>query len=165
MEDAAAFCRAFAAVDVGLGPPPEGLEDVDVRRPEAAADAVRERGLTLAGLMAASAEVDGIAREWADGFERTFDAADRLLDGENLIERAPTVFLELLAAEPDPFVATRHDGETAEAVRDRASAVLAGERGAADLADELVAGGVNPGTTADLLAGGLYVALERGASV
>ncbi|NIS30831.1 MAG: triphosphoribosyl-dephospho-CoA synthase, partial [Actinobacteria bacterium] len=45
------------------------------------------------------------------------------------------------------------------------SAVLAGERGAADLADELVAGGVNPGTTADLLAGGLYVALERGASV
>jgi triphosphoribosyl-dephospho-CoA synthase len=164
--DAMAFCRAFEAVDVGLGGPPPALADVDVRQPGEAAAAVERRELTLAALMAHSAETDGIAREWTTGFERSFDAANRLRRGEGgLTDRAATVFPELLAAEPDPVVVKRHDVETAERAREGARAVLDGDRDADELAASLVRAGVNPGTTADLLAAGLYIAFERGATV
>ena len=164
--DAADFVRAFDRVEVAVDDPPAELADVDVRSPRAAAAAVEHRGLTLADLMAASAGVDGIAREWISGFERTFGAADRLgeLDGP-LPDRAATVFLELLAVTPDPFVAKRHGEAVAADVRDRARSVLDGPDDPDDLAAALVEAGVNPGTTADLVAGGMYVALERGATV
>lgn len=164
--DAAAFCRAFEAVDVGLDDPPPALADVDMRQPGEAVAAVEHRGLTLAELMARSAEVDGVAREWTTGFERSFDAADRLQAAEgDLTDGAATVFLELLAEAPDPFVVKRHDVETAERASEGARAVLAGDREADELAASLVQAGVNPGTTADLLAAGLYIALERGVTV
>lgn len=164
--DATAFCRAFEAVDVGLDDPPPALADVDVRQPREAAAAVEQRGLTLAELMARSAEIDGIAREWTTGFERSFEAAGRLREADgDLTDRAATVFLELLAEAADPFVVMRHDAETAERTRAEARAVLDGDRDADELAASLVRAGVNPGTTADLLAAGLYIALERGATV
>jgi len=75
------------------------------------------------------------------------------------------VFLELLAAVPDTFVAITHDVATAREVSDRAAAVLDGEADPAALGEELVDRDVNPGTTADLVAGGLFVALERGLAV
>jgi triphosphoribosyl-dephospho-CoA synthase len=116
--------------------------------------------------MERSAERDGVAREWVTGFERSFGAADRLaeLDGP-VTDRASTVFLELLAAEPDTFVAINHDEATAESVSDRAAAVLAGEADADELAAELVERGINPGTTADIVAAGLFIALEGGLGV
>jgi triphosphoribosyl-dephospho-CoA synthase len=75
------------------------------------------------------------------------------------------VFLELLAEEIDTFVVTQHDRETAEEVRERAAATLAGEEDVEALAAEFVDRGINPGTTADIVAGGLFVALERGLEV
>jgi len=47
----------------------------------------------------------------------------------------------------------------------RAKAALDGEEDPADLADEFVARDINPGTTADLVAAALFVALERGLEV
>lgn len=164
--DAVAFCRSFEVVEVGLEDPPEALAELDLRQPSEAAAAVRREGMTLAALMSRSAEVDGVAREWTGGFERTFDAAGRLRETEGgLTDRAATVFLELLAEEPDPFVVKRHDLATAERVSEGASAVIEGARSADELTASLIRAGVNPGTTADLLAAGLYVALERGATV
>jgi len=57
---------------------------------------------------------------------------------------------------------TRNGPEAAAEVQRRAQAVLAGEEDATELAEELVARDINPGTTADLVAGALFVALERG---
>ncbi len=164
--DAVAFCRAFDAVPVGLGPPPDGLADLDLREPAAAAETIEDRGISLDELMSMSAETDGIAREWTNGFERSFGAAERLqaLSGP-LTERGSRVFLELLAAEPDPFIAKRHGEAAARQASKGAAAVLAGEREPDDLAGSLQSAGHNPGTTADLLAGGLFIALERGAPV
>lgn len=166
VEDAMAFCRAFDAVPVGLGRPPDGLADLDLREPTAAAETIEDRGISLAELMSMSAETDGIAREWTNGFERSFGAADRLqaLSGP-LTERGSTVFLELLAAEPDPFIAKRHGEAAARRASEGAAAVLGGDREPDDLAASLQSAGHNPGTTADLLAGGLFIALERGATV
>jgi len=164
--DACDFYRAFEHVAVAVDDPPEGMEALDVRRGSDAVPTLEERGLTLAEVMERSTDTDGLAREWVGGFERTFDAADRLFDlGGPVTDRAARVFLELLAAEPDTFVATRADRETAEEVTRRAKAALDGEEDPADLADEFVARDINPGTTADLVAAALFVALERGLEV
>ncbi|WP_336003063.1 triphosphoribosyl-dephospho-CoA synthase [Halorientalis halophila] len=163
--DAADFYRAFEHVDVAVDDPPEGMDALDVRRGAAAVPTLEERGLTLYDVMDRSTEVDGIAREWTGEFERTVDAAERLLELDGPVpNRAATVFLELLAEEPDTFVATQHDADVAaEATRRAAAALEDGDPWA--LANEFVAEEINPGTTADLTAGALFVALERGLDV
>nr|WP_244995536.1 triphosphoribosyl-dephospho-CoA synthase [Halomicroarcula pellucida] len=161
--DAADFYRAFEHVDVAVDDPPEGLEPLDVRRGSEAIPTLEKRGLTLSDVMAQSADVDGVAAEWSSGFERVFEAAEGILDDEGPVaDRASRAFLRLLAAEVDTFVVTRNDRETAAEVQRRAQAVLDGEEDATELAAEFVARDVNPGTTADLVAGALFVALERG---
>jgi triphosphoribosyl-dephospho-CoA synthase len=164
--DAVAFYRAFEHVDVAVEDPPEGLDDLDVRRGADAGPALRERGLTLAEVMDLSAGVDGVAAEWVGGFGRTFEAAAWLLADEGPVgDRASRAFLRLLADEVDTFVVKTADREAAEEATRRARAVLDGEEDAEALAEEFVERGINPGTTADLTAGALFVALERGLTV
>jgi triphosphoribosyl-dephospho-CoA synthase len=164
--DAADFYRAFDHVDVAVDDPPPDMGDLDVRLGSDAVPAIESRGITLREVMERSADRDGIAREWTGGFERTFAAARGIEDREGPVpDRAADVFLELLAEEPDTFVATRHDEATAAEASERARAALDRDVTPETLAEELVAAGINPGTTADLVAGGLYVALERGVPV
>ncbi len=166
VEDAVAFYKAFEYVDVAVPEPPEGMGPLDVRRGAAAESALRERGLTLADVMERSRDHDGIAAEWVDGYPRTFEAADRIeSESGPVTDRAAAAYLDLLTEEVDTFVATQHDPETAAEIRRRAAAVQAGEEDAEAFAAELVERNINPGTTADLVAGGLFVALERGLEV
>jgi len=55
--------------------------------------------------------------------------------------------------------------EVAEEATERARAALDGEEDPEALAEEFVERGINPGTTADLTAGALFVALERGLEI
>jgi len=164
--DAADFYRAFDHVDVAVDDPPADTADLDVRQGSEAVPVVEERDITLREVMERSAERDGVAREWVGGFERTFAAARTIETGGGPIpDRAADAFLELLAEEPDTFVATQHDGATAQRATERARAALDDDVDPEALGEEFVNEGINPGTTADLIAGGLYVALERGVSV
>mgnify|MGYP006280223535 CR=1 FL=1 len=169
VDDAAAFYRAFDHVDVFVGDPPADAPDLDVRRGSDAVPAVEDRGLTLAALMRDSADRDGVAAEWTTGFERTFAAADRIAAADgSLGDRAADAFLALLAADPDTLVAEKHGDDVAREVTERAAALREDaapgtpDRDAVTaFAEDLVDRGVNPGTTADLTAGALFVALER----
>lgn len=164
--DARAFYRAFEHVDVAVDDPPAGHEELDVRRGEAATEAIDDSGLALYDVMELSAERDGVAAEWTASFERSFEAARWLLDDEGPIyRRTSRIFVRLLADEPDTFVRTRNGEETADEVTNRAQAVLDGDEDPEALADEFVARDINPGTTADLTAAALFVALERGLEV
>lgn len=166
VDDAADFYRAFEHVDVAVDDPPEGLESLDVRRGGDAIPAIEERGLSLYELMEQSAPVDGVAEEWATGFPRTFEAAGWLLSGEGPIpDRAADAFLRLLAERVDTFIVTQHDETTAREATERAAAALEGEEDPEGLAEEFVSRGINPGTTADVTAAALFVALERGLEV
>ena len=166
VEDACEFYRAFEHVDVAVDDPPEGSDDLDVRRGGEAAEAIRKRGLTLADVMELSADRDGVAAEWTSAFERSFEAAEWLLeDDDPICKRTSRTFLRLLAAEPDTFVATRNGRAAAEEATRRARAVLDGEEDPEELAAEFVERDINPGTTADLTAAALFVALERGLEV
>ncbi|PSQ26365.1 triphosphoribosyl-dephospho-CoA synthase [Halobacteriales archaeon QS_9_68_17] len=163
VEDAAGFYRAFDHVDVFAGDLPEDADALDVRRGSDAVPEVRDRGLTLYEVMAESADRDGVAREWVDGFGRTFRAADRIADGEGPVPgRAAETFLWLLSRRPDTFVAKQHGPEAARSVMVRAQEAREdGPRLVDAFAKSLVESGVNPGTTADVVAAGLFVALER----
>ncbi|MFC7068385.1 triphosphoribosyl-dephospho-CoA synthase [Halobaculum lipolyticum] len=173
VDDAAGFYRAFEHVDVAVADPPEGLDALDVRRGADAVPALRERGATLLDVLSASAAPvdesgtprDANAHEWVAGFPRTFRAAEAIRDDEGPVtDRAARAFLDLLAETEDTLVRTRHGAEVAREVRDRAAEVASLDE-AEEWADDLVGRGINPGTTADLTAAALFVALERGVTV
>jgi triphosphoribosyl-dephospho-CoA synthase len=174
VEDAVAFYRAFEHVDVFVDDPPEDADALDVRHGAAAVETVRERGLTLQEVLALGDDADDVAREWTSGFPRSFRMAEHLASpaaelGPHfddptapLTDRAARAFLAALAERPDTLVAKKHGMETAQEVQDRAGDLLDAERSAVVAwAQELVDRGINPGTTADLLAAGLFIALER----
>jgi triphosphoribosyl-dephospho-CoA synthase len=164
--DAVGFYAAFDHVDVAVRDLPADLAVPDVRLGSDAAAELRDRDLTLSDVMAASADRDGIAAEWVEGFPRTVETADRIAAADGpVMDAAARIALELLATELDTFVVTQHGRETAVEVRDRAEAVLEGEGDVEAFADDLVARRINPGTTADVLAGGLFVALQAGLEV
>jgi triphosphoribosyl-dephospho-CoA synthase len=166
VDDAAAFYRAFDHVDVAVDDPPADAPDLDVRRGADAIPALRDRGLRLADVMELSADRDGNAAEWTSGFERTFAAADRVLDDTGPVtDRLARVFLDLLAECPDTLVAVDHGTERAESVSREAAAVRGDLAAAEDLAERFLDEGINPGTTADLTAATAFVALERGVPV
>jgi triphosphoribosyl-dephospho-CoA synthase len=166
VEDACRFYRGFEYVDVAVGDPPEDLGDLDVRRGGDATDALRRRETTLYDVMELSADGDGVAAEWTNGFERSFEVAEWLLADEGPVyRRASRAFVRLLADEEDTFVVTRNGPDAAAEATRRARAVLRGEEDAEELAEEFVDRNVNPGTTADLTAAGLFVALQRGLEV
>ncbi|WP_339103600.1 triphosphoribosyl-dephospho-CoA synthase [Haloterrigena salinisoli] len=166
--DAAGFYRAFDHVDVFVDDPPADMEPLDVRRGSDAVPVLEEQGLTLLDVMSRSVPGDDVAREWVEGFERSFGAAERLAAADGPVgERTAEVFLSLLAERPDTLVASRSGEAVAREVTDRAAELV--ERDALEtdpeaveaFAADLVARGVNPGTTADIAAAGLFVALEH----
>ncbi|QRV15150.1 triphosphoribosyl-dephospho-CoA synthase [Haloterrigena salifodinae] len=166
--DAANFYRAFDHVDVFVDDPPADMEPLDVRRGSDAVPAVEDRGLTLLDIMSRSVPGDDVAREWVDGFERSFRAAERLTAADGpLGDRTAAVFLAELAERPDTLVANRSGEAVAREVTDCAAELV--ERDALEtdpeaveaFAEDLVVRGVNPGTTADITAAGLFVALEH----
>ena len=173
VDDAAGFYRAFEHVDVAVADPPEGMDSLDVRRGADAVPALREHGVTLFEVMRESAAPvddrgtpgDANAREWVEGFPRTFRAAEAIAgDDGPIVDRAARTFLDLLAEAEDTLVRTQHGPEVAREVRERAAEIDSLDEAAA-WADELVERGINPGTTADVTAAALFVALERGVSV
>lgn len=169
--DAVAFYRALEHADVAVPDPPASWDALDARRGAEAVPAVRDRGVTLADVLARAAPTDRNAAEWTEGFPRTARLARRIgADEGPLTERAARAGLHQLATEPDTLVRTRHGPEVAREVRDRAATLVADGATAPDadgeavraFAAELVEREINPGTTADLVAAGLYVALRRG---
>jgi len=163
VDDAAAFYRCFDHVDVRVDDPPEEMEPLDVRRGSDAIPALRDRDLTLEDVMASAADRDGIAAEWVGNFDRTFDTAARLAIGDGAItDRAARAHLELLAEAPDTLIATKHDAATAQEVQERAAQLDPDDGDDVRwFSEELIEREINPGTTADILAGGLFVALAR----
>jgi len=117
---------------------------------------------------------DLIARQYVNNFEQVFVAADLMELGLQqsgaLDEAIVWAFLSLLSELPDSLIARKCGDEVANEVSVRAAAVLAagdlGDLGYQEACRELDfwlrADGHrrNPGTTADLIAGGLFVLLR-----
>lgn len=142
-----------------------------------AEDVAGEPTVSLLDAMRLAAGHDGIAREYATGFEATFDRGAPTLerarrDGLAWDDAVVETYLTLLAAAPDTHLARRAGAAAAAAVSDRARAALdAGgvrtARGRQAVADADAAlrdarNTTNPGTTADLTAAAIFVVLLEG---
>ena len=151
VEDAtAAFTAIAEARPGGLGDAAEH----DVREP--ARVGLREA-------MAAAADRDSVASEYATGYAIVHGTALPLLraelaGGARMLDAIVTLHVALLAAVPDTLIARKAGREAAEAVTAAAREVRAGRRSPADLDAMLRADGnrLNPGTTADLVCATLF---------
>jgi triphosphoribosyl-dephospho-CoA synthase len=130
-------------------------------------DVATEPTLPLREVMALAADRDLVARQYANGFREVFDdGVPALVAG---IEKTRCLegaiihcHLTLLAKHPDSLIARKRGLREAEEASRRALAVLEGRTEIADLDTWLRAEGRgrNPGTTADLVAASLFVALR-----
>jgi triphosphoribosyl-dephospho-CoA synthase len=136
--------------------------------------------ITLTATMELAAHRDDVAREYATAFERTFMVGAPALeqarrDGLVWPDAVVECYLALLAAAPDTLIARKLGADAAGTVRLRAMEVraaggmrtTAGRRAvmAFDLELRNAENSRNPGTTADLTAAAVFVALlNRGAN-
>ena len=140
-------------------------------------DVAAEPTVPLGEAMRLAAKRDSIAREYVTGFTLTFELGVPALRtaraaGLDWIDATVETFLYLLAREPDSLIARKLDTGAADRTSQQAAKVLAagGVRTAAgraalatfdvDLRDDH--NSRNPGTTADLTAATLFVALLEG---
>ncbi|MEX0939429.1 MAG: triphosphoribosyl-dephospho-CoA synthase [Pirellulales bacterium] len=149
---------------------PGGLGEV------AQGDVSRPPELSLAEAMQLAAQRDAVARQYVSGFTDVLDRVVPWLDeasrvGCELGEAIVHVQLRLMSEMPDSLIARKCGPEVAQESADRAATVLASGRpgdskylqALGDLDFWLRADGHrrNPGTTADFIAAGLFVALRR----
>jgi triphosphoribosyl-dephospho-CoA synthase len=157
VEDALDFYRAFSLTKVRMLPG----DPLDVANPRSL-DTIRERHLTLLGVMEHSREHDMVAREWTNGFALTGRAAGLLHESGCGRRGVVEAFLRLLSSEIDTFIVKEHGALVADEVRRRAGEVLAGREDLAAFDEDCIARGINPGSLADILIAGIYIALGEG---
>jgi triphosphoribosyl-dephospho-CoA synthase len=151
---------------------PGGLGTVDDQ------DVADEPTRTLVDVMRLAAGRDSVAREYATAYELTFvtglPALDRARrDGLSWQDAIVETFLTILATTPDTHIARRGGAAMADEVSRQARATVAaggvrsaGGREAIERMDRGLRDArhiANPGTTADLTAAAIYVALLGGA--
>jgi len=157
VDDAVSFYRAFGMTQVRV----LSTDELDINDPEAA-DILKSRNMTLYDVMEHSAGNDMVAREWAKGFAATRKGADLLQQHGNGRKSIVTTFLELLASDPDTFVAKKHGAGVAGRIQQMAQEVCSGTRDITEFDQECIDSGVNPGSTADIMIASIYVALGEG---
>ena len=168
VDDAVELYRAFSDAKVRVKP----VGDLDLSD-SASVDKIKEQGLTLFDMMEMSAGYDIIAKEWVNGFKKSFECARMIrekIKTHNINDTVVLTFMEMLAHNNDTFIRTKFDVEKAEEVSKRAEGIL--EKGGEDMDilrndihafdRELLDEGVNPGSTADIIIAGLFVALFEG---
>jgi triphosphoribosyl-dephospho-CoA synthase len=152
----ATFAAIVEAHPGGLGDAPEH----DVRAPAR---------VSLRDAMAAAAHRDSIASEYASGYAIVFDTglpllAEALRAGAPTLDAIVSLYLGLLASHPDTLIERKAGAAAAQAVSAAAREVRDGTRALEEF-DASLRGPdhrLNPGTTADLVAATLLVALLTG---
>ena len=172
VKDAIEIYRAFSSAGVKV----QDVSELDLNDP-ASIDTIMSNGTTLYELMKISSSYDMIAREWTAGYPLTFECANSILAKKEIMSINDAVvwsFLEILSKNPDTFIQIKFDGPTAEKVSARAKHIVSiiedsGFDGAKKdiraFDEELLMAGINPGSTADIMIAGLFVALMGGLEV
>jgi triphosphoribosyl-dephospho-CoA synthase len=170
VEDAVDFYKAFSMVEVriksskDLNANEKGLDVSD----QSSFDQIRGQGLTLFDIMAVSAKNDMVAQEWVEGFTRSFKAAEKLMkkrQASTMNDATVLTFLELLSEEPDTFIVKKYDMNKALYVQGLAIDVLEHRMTLKELSSRLYVEKINPGSTADVVIAGLFIALLNGMKV
>lgn len=180
VEDALQIYRSFGPAGVKV----RKVNEFDLSDSKAIVD-IENKRTTLYQLMEMSSSYDLIAREWVSGFTRCAQCArilTREMDGHGTLVHTGNsrinhvivyAFLKMLATDMDTFIETKFDRQTAEEVSAKARRINykledSGNNMENILPDvynfdeELLARGINPGSTADIIIGGLFISLLGG---
>lgn len=131
-----------------------------------AGDVREEPAVGLVEAMRLVADRDSVARQYVNGFSDVFRLSQQFTGNDlaSLEQSIVKVYLEQLAREPDSLIARKCGIVIAEEVSRRARGILAERRAKLGEFDQwLRADGNrrNPGTTADLIAASLFVAIRN----
>ena len=186
-EDAVEFYKAFEMAGVKVN----SVDEFSLGDPESTTE-LREQEVTLYELMEISKGYDLIANEWTLGFGRCLEGAKSIIEfmqainsgaenqvlncsGTGINEAIVYTFLKLLSRHRDTFIQTKFDTDTADYVSSRADEIISAwekpsmTRDIASLLPavqefdhELLKKRINPGSTADIIIAGLFIALLGG---
>jgi triphosphoribosyl-dephospho-CoA synthase len=167
--DSRLVISAIAAADAGGLSIPAGEENaasMDVNRPSA------DHGDLIAAMRAVENR-DRIAWEYTHGYEATFRVVAPTLDEEirgcgDVLSGISRAFLRLLAGKPDSLIARKSGPAAAAEVQRWAMETDVNQPGAVSELDRRLrshGNQLNPGTTADLIAAGLFVLLCQAPSL
>lgn len=180
VEDALQVYLSFGPAGVKV----RKVDEFDLSDTKAIED-IKDKRMTLYQLMEMSSTYDIIAREWISGFTCCAQCA-RILTKEmgnhgTLIHAGSSrinhvivyAFLKMLASNVDTFIETKFDRQTAEEVSVEAGKIIYKLKDSGNniknilpdicsFDEELLARGINPGSTADIVIGGIFIALLGG---
>lgn len=177
--DAVDFYSCFDAAGVKVNPVEEfSLQD------EQAINELNEKRVSLYELMEIAKGYDLIADEWTSGFKRCAACAETIIlgmdnrlfpgiPGADINDVVVYSFLQILSENEDTFITTKFDSETALSVSSRAKSLLQKiYNNEAEFKDikahikemdrELLEKRINPGSTADIVIAGIFIALLAG---
>jgi triphosphoribosyl-dephospho-CoA synthase len=176
--DAVEFYKSFRIAGVRVN----SVDEFDMQD-SGSIDSLQDRNVTLYDLMDISKGYDLIANEWTGGFKRCARCGERLLrgmnnatedgdSGSNINDMIVYTFLKTLSENRDTFIQTKFDVQTADYVSERAQGILSGfledsafnarHPSIQQFDEELLQKGINPGSTADIIIAGLFIALLGG---
>ena len=155
--DAIAFYKAFAMTSVKMNE----TDELDVNDPHTLT-VIRDREMTLLDIMQHSAAHDMVARQWVTGFPLVRRGADLLKETGPGRQSIVTMFLTLLATEPDTFIIKKHGVEVAQETMLRARDVLDGRLSVQQMDEDCIQRDINPGSIADITIASIFIALGEG---
>jgi triphosphoribosyl-dephospho-CoA synthase len=173
VEDSINFYQAFGKAHVCV----QDVEDLDLNDSDSVTN-LRKNQTSLFELMELSANYDMIAREWTNGFKlcsRCSEQITGLVEGKDICTDINCsivyTFLNLLSNNPDTFIQTKFNRETAVEVSEKATAIVtqietsgyeASIPSIIEFDEELLKKKINPGSTADIIIGGLFLSIMGG---
>ena len=180
IEDAVQLYLAFGPASVKV----RKVDEFDLSDAESIEN-IKHQNTTLFELMEISSSYDLIAREWTSGFIHCAGCAEIITkemnnncgliysDGSRINNVIVYAFLRMLAVNRDTFIETKLDRHIAEEVSARAKRILYNLEAhgnnienilpqVRNFDEELLLRGINPGSTADIIIGGLFICLLGG---
>jgi triphosphoribosyl-dephospho-CoA synthase len=164
MDDALEVYSAFPKAQVKVG---QDVPELDVMDESSKAE-IRKKQLSFHEILTISASYDLISRELVDGFKLTFRYAKliaNLAKDERINDAITHADLRLLSEEEDTFITMKFGAEKSRYVKERATEIVNTGYKRAEIEefdDELVREGLNPGSTADIIAAALFVSILGG---
>ncbi|MGP8321691.1 MAG: triphosphoribosyl-dephospho-CoA synthase [Methanosarcinaceae archaeon] len=179
-QDAIDFYMSFEDAKVRVNP----VDEFDLQDSGSIGLLSEKNNTTLYDLMVISKGYDLIADEWVGGFKRCAHCGETIIqcmrDKDISVESkldvndiVVYVFLKILSENRDTFIQTKFDETTADYVSERARDILlefkrkkagfdAVRVAVEEFDDELLNKGINPGSTADIVIAGLFIAFLGG---
>lgn len=178
VKDAVQLYKSFKPAGVKV----RQIDDFDLANPDAIND-IKKNRKTLFELMEISSTYDIIAREWTCGFEQCTTCSKIIIEqmnakttklhikGSKINNAIVYTFLKMLSMNKDTFIETKYDTKIANEILQQAQKIIDKIELDSDIDiikdiqafdKDLLERSINPGSTADIIVGGLFIALFGG---